>query len=334
MLSDRFHWLLWFIFFGTTYGLIHYELNELNLSYYNTTLNKQLSLTNKNKDNLLLPFNRTRIPGSENSQFIQNFIQNFYNDTLNNDWDLEIDNFIQNGYNFTNIVYTLNTNVDEFIVVGAHYDSKLTPKGFIGGMDSAVPCAILMYASQFIDEIYSQETLNMDNEIGLKVIFFDGEEAFDKWSPADSLYGSRHLAAQWEANGTNKQISTFVLLDLIGSKGNHSMPSYYRKGQKQYRLLNDIEDAYLETSYGKDTHGHKELDKTDRRYVDMNQLIIDDDHAPFWRQGVPILHLIPNPFPSSWHTLADDFDNLDQGNINKWAILMCEFLYSNLQTSA
>lgn len=31
----------------------------------------------------------------------------------------------------------------------------------------------------------------------LQFIFFDGEEAFKKWSRTDSLYGSRHLAAKW-----------------------------------------------------------------------------------------------------------------------------------------
>lgn len=29
------------------------------------------------------------------------------------------------------------------------------------------------------------------------MIFFDGEEAFRKWSDTDSLYGSRHLANLW-----------------------------------------------------------------------------------------------------------------------------------------
>ena len=30
---------------------------------------------------------------------------------------------------------------------------------------------------------------------------------------------------------------------------------------------------------------------------------IDDDHAPFLKRGVPVLHLIPYPFPDVWHTL-------------------------------
>lgn len=36
------------------------------------------------------------------------------------------------------------------------------------------------------------------NVVTLQMVFFDGEEAFKEWSKTDSLYGSRHLAWQWE----------------------------------------------------------------------------------------------------------------------------------------
>lgn len=324
-------------FFCITYclGLRNkYEIDENNMKYYNETLSIELSLTNNNEDNLLLPFNTTRIPGSEESLQIQNFIQDFYRKKMTNKYngglDLYIDRFSANGYNFTNIVYTLNPYADRFIVLAAHYDSKILPEGFIGGMDSAVPCAILMYASKFIDQLYCTDKLNIKRDIGIKIVFFDGEEAFGEWSSTDSIYGSRHLAKEWIKTGLLNQIETFVLLDLIGSEGNQSIPSYYRKGHRHYRLLNDIEDAYLRSAYGVETKLHKELNTSDRQFLNMNQIIIDDDHSPFWRQGVPIVHLIPNPFPDNWHTLDDDFQHLDQGSINKWAILICEYLYANL----
>ncbi|KAJ1556177.1 hypothetical protein HK405_005779 [Cladochytrium tenue] len=33
---------------------------------------------------------------------------------------------------------------------------------------------------------------------------------------------------------------------------------------------------------------------------------VDDDHRPFTRRGVPIVHVIPVPFPPVWHTATDD----------------------------
>jgi hypothetical protein len=32
------------------------------------------------------------------------------------------------------------------------------------------------------------------SSVSLKLIFFDGEEAFNKWGPTDSIYGAKNLA--------------------------------------------------------------------------------------------------------------------------------------------
>ncbi len=50
------------------------------------------------------------------------------------------------------------------------------------------------------------------------LVFFDGEEAIQQWSATDSLYGSRHLAAKWDRDGTLKRIKAFLLVDMIGDK--------------------------------------------------------------------------------------------------------------------
>lgn len=47
---------------------------------------------------------------------------------------------------------------------------------------------------------------------------------------------------------------------------------------------------------------------------------VEDDHIPFLQRGVNIMHLIPSPFPSVWHTERDnrealDFPTID--NLNK-----------------
>ena len=36
------------------------------------------------------------------------------------------------------------------------------------------------------------------NEVTLQLIFFDGEEAFVRWTRSDSTYGSRNLAKVWQ----------------------------------------------------------------------------------------------------------------------------------------
>lgn len=48
-----------------------------------------------------------------------------------------------------------------------------------------------------------------NNDLSLKFVFFDGEEAFLDWSPTDSIYGARHLAQKWENEGFLPKIVGF-----------------------------------------------------------------------------------------------------------------------------
>lgn len=42
---------------------------------------------------------------------------------------------------------------------------------------------------------------------------------------------------------------------------------------------------------------------------------VDDDHKPFLIRNVPILHLIPQKFPDTWHTKYDNGESLNQQSI-------------------
>jgi glutaminyl-peptide cyclotransferase len=45
---------------------------------------------------------------------------------------------------FHNVVATLDPAAPRRLVLACHYDSKMTPQGFVGATDSAVPCAQLI----------------------------------------------------------------------------------------------------------------------------------------------------------------------------------------------
>lgn len=84
----------------------------------------------------------------------------------------------------------------------AHYDSKLTPAGFIGATDSAAPCAMIMHAARSVDEALTRKWEAMvadgtggsglEEEKGVQILLLDGEEAFLTWNDNDSLYGARY----------------------------------------------------------------------------------------------------------------------------------------------
>ncbi|QLL33920.1 hypothetical protein HG536_0F02450 [Torulaspora globosa] len=296
--------------------------------FHKNNLRNSLSVAEQSASNLLRHFNGTRVPGSKESKEMQDFIKKYFRDVLNNDWSVETDSFEENGFNFTNLVFT-PMHGESYLVIAAHYDTKIDPPGFIGAMDSGASCAVLLYVAKFIDHILTVdkdllEPLLLGSQVGLKIVFFDGEEAINQWGPYDSIYGSKHLARKWEKLGILNSIDLFVLMDLLGSKEQQPVHSYYRSSHRHYAALSQIEDWIGGTQT-------KWLDPAERKYVQLNDPIIDDDHRPFYEAGVSILHLIPFPFPATWHTLDDDFDNLDEGSIQKWALMMSQFVLDFLR---
>lgn len=117
------------------------------------------------------------------------------------DMTVELDSFEDNApifgkLTFVNIIGKINPTAKRFLVLSAHYDSKYFPgEDFLGATDSAVPCALMLNIVKTTLP-YIQQVLKEKN-LGLMLIFFDGEEAFKEWTDTDSLYGSRHLAKKW-----------------------------------------------------------------------------------------------------------------------------------------
>jgi len=53
---------------------------------------------------------------------------------------------------------------------------------------------------------------------------------------------------------------------------------------------------------------------------------VQDDHIPFMARGVEVLHIIPTPFPSVWHTMNDDGEHLDMPTVQDWAKMVTAFV--------
>ena len=65
---------------------------------------------------------------------------------------------------------------------------------------------------------------------------------------------------------------------------------------------------------------------------------IEDDHIPFKRRDVPILHLIAYPFPKQWHKIGDNRSSLNFARIAKFnkilRVFVAEYLHMNAQDEA
>lgn len=55
-----------------------------------------------------------------------------------------------------------------------------------------------------------------------------------------------------------------------------------------------------------------------------------DDHLPFLRRGVSVLHVIAEPFPHVWHTINDDATALDLPTLRAWNLIFRVFFVEYL----
>nr|ANG83451.1 iso glutaminyl cyclase [Biston betularia] len=281
-------------------------------------------------DNILIP----RVVGTPNHKKVGDYIVKEFQDL---GWDVTENEFsdqtpIFGELKFRNIIAKLNPNADRYLVIACHWDSKYTREHvFIGATDSAVPCTMMINLAQVMSR--QLEPLKQ-NRLSLMFIFFDGEEAFRQWGPTDSIYGARHLASHWERleykDGANhlQRMDVMVLLDLLGAP-DPVFFSYFPSTEKWYVRLAASEQRLAELDQ---LEGYSK-GKAEQTYFRLRSsgAHVEDDHIPFMKRNVDILHVIPSPFPSVWHTAADDITALDFRtieNLNKiLRVFVAEYLH-------
>ena len=208
-------------------------------------------------ETILQPLLITRTPGSAGNAAARDYISTFLTEL---GWAVEYDTFTQDTVvgktTFSNIIATHHPNSPRRLVMAAHYDTKISPEGFLGATDSAAPCAMLLHLARVLGPLLPPP--DPTPELTLQLVFFDGEEAFQSWTNTDSLYGSRHLASLWastqylyqggegicqEGRATQlDRVDMFLLLDLLGAP----FPSFRRYTQFNtsfYDLASSIELA-------------------------------------------------------------------------------------------
>ncbi|GAA94183.1 hypothetical protein E5Q_00831 [Mixia osmundae IAM 14324] len=253
----------------------------------------------------------------------------------------------------TNLVFTHDPEAELKLILSAHIDSKYFPRSpmntFVGATDSAVPTAVIMDVAEaltpWLDEKRRawEESEERGPRTTLQIVIFDGEEAFERWTDTDSIYGARALAEMWSkpsnsptavtARSANElgAIDVLVLLDLLGTPS-PNVPNFYGQTKWYYNVIRNAEDrlgrnGHLWSDREGDNWRSDHDDEKGRSFFplpghDRPVYGIEDDHIPFLHRGVPIVHLIPAPFPAVWHTLRDDASGLDLPTIHAWALIV------------
>lgn len=275
-----------------------------------------------------------RVVGTPNHDKVGNYITQQMRDL---GWDVTENVFsdttpVFGTLNFKNIIAKLNPDAERFLVLACHYDSKyMREHVFVGATDSAVPCAMMINLAKVMS---AQLDPLKNNRLSLMFIFFDGEEAFRQWGPNDSIYGARHLAKKWHGteykDGANElqRMDVLVLLDLLGAP-DPVFFSYFQSTEKWYVRLAVAEQRLAELNQF-EAYSRGKVEQTYFR-LRSSGAVIEDDHIPFMRRNVDILHVIPSPFPSVWHTPGDNMAALDFKtieNLNKiFRVFVAEYLH-------
>lgn len=190
-----------------------------------------------------------------------------------------------------NIIGVVPGETRDIIIIGAHYDTKLFKDStFVGANDGGSGTAVLLELARCIS--------TRQNEPTMWLAFFDGEEAFVRWSSMDSLYGSRHMASLLYKMGDLAAVKAMILLDMVGD-----------------RHLSIIWETNSTPWLRKIVWSSAKKLRFDE-YFTSNARKISDDHVPFLNYGIPSIDIVDFRYgPQSltneyWHTPEDTLDKV------------------------
>jgi hypothetical protein len=188
-----------------------------------------------------------------------------------------------------NIIAKIPGTGQGIILLMTHYDTKRVDN-FVGAEDAGSSSGLMLEMARLLCAGRKQRN-------SVWIAFLDGEETqatFD-WSDADSVYGSRELAARMAVSGELKRIKAAILADMVGQKDLHIW-----RDSSAPQWLND---AIWQTADRLGYQGTFEPEETST----------SDDHVPFVKRGVPAIDLIDladYQRGGYWHTSQDTMDKL------------------------
>ena len=166
----------------------------------------------------------------------------------------------------------------------SHYDTKTFDAiKFVGANDGGSSTGLLLELARVIGQ-------HPNLAAKIELVFFDGEEAYDRFSETDGLYGSRHFAKQLEGSSA-KQFRGGILFDMVGD-----------------RSLDVTLPADSPPEMARDIFAAAEALKLRSYFTYLDREMIDD-HSPLNAVGIPTIDVIDFDY-SWWHTAGDTIDKI------------------------
>jgi glutaminyl-peptide cyclotransferase len=179
------------------------------------------------------------------------------------------------------------------IVIGAHYDTLVKPKGFVGANNGAAGTAVVVGVARAL--------ARLDVAAGsrqVRFVLFDGEEpAAGLPEETTDFYHSGLRGSRAYVKDHPGETAYMVLLDYVGNR-NLRLP---REGSSSIGLWSRLRSSARHVG-------------AQRFFPAYSSQVIVDDHTPFLRSGVPAVDLIDWRYPG--HSLKDGLDRLSKSSLD------------------
>ncbi|XP_064557624.1 glutaminyl-peptide cyclotransferase-like protein isoform X2 [Zonotrichia leucophrys gambelii] len=254
---------------------------------------------------LLRPLLHERVPGGPGSRAARQHILSHLR-SLRTRWHLELDTFAaatpRGQVTFSSVVATAAPVGARRLALACHYDTKVLSPGH--GSPGDTP-------GHGSPGHRSPGHRSPEPFVGATDAAVPCALLLELASALDA-----HLSARAEQ-------SLLVLLDLLGAPG-PAIHSHFPQSHHWFLRLHGIERRLRHLGF---------LQSPPPPFFRLGPAPgpVEDDHVPFLRRGVPVLHVIPTPFPRVWHTLGDTEDNLHPPTVHDLAKVLLLFVAEFLQ---
>ena len=267
-----------------------------------------------------------RIPGTpERVNCAKYFISEFKE--IDNNFKYILHNFTIDITECQNVLFKLNENKSNIVILGAHYDSraKATKDPVIANRNNPVPgandgasgCAVLIELAK----VFYIEREKLSCQIWF--LFFDAEDqgrdnayGIDEW---DWCEGSQKFVSDinYFYDSDTENFDCMILLDMVGGDNLIFINEQYSTSS----LLDEI------FSIG------RQLGYTYQFPSNPESASIIDDHRAFIGEGIPSVDLIinfwNNPSWSYHHTTEDDIFHISNTSLEITGKTVEQFIYNN-----
>lgn len=217
-----------------------------------------------------------------------------------------------------NILGTRASSGNCALILAGHYDTKYFREfEFMGANDGGSSTALLLELARVIGQKkFPRHSLG---NCHVTFAFFDGEESFlPEWSMGESFlqmrdntYGSRAFAQDLMRKKGDaflfqgRPLQLVMVFDMVGHKN-------------QKLFLTDGSDPLFRKSFLASLVSGVE--------ASASPVFIDDDHVPFLKRGVPVVHMIDWNNLQEWHTNKDTKEIISSEKIKKLGESILNFM--------